>query len=80
MDLQTRKINLIQEFLRLANENIVEKLEKMLHQEKIKIIEQEITPMSLAQYEQRIERAIDDLKNNRVTTAKTLKKQISTWK
>ena len=32
--------------------------------------------MTLAEYEQRIDNALDDLKNNRVTTAKKLKKEI----
>ncbi|OFX32214.1 MAG: hypothetical protein A2X08_08290 [Bacteroidetes bacterium GWA2_32_17] len=80
MDLQTRKLNFIQEFLRHANDSIIEKFEKMLLQERKKIVEKEIYPMTLAQYEQRIDNAIDDYKNNRVTTAKELKKEISTWK
>lgn len=80
MDLQTRKLHFIQEFLRLANESITDKFEKMLQQERKKIVEEEISPMTLAQYEQRIDNAIDDFKNNRVTTAKKLKKEISTWK
>ena len=36
--------------------------------------------MTLAEYEKRIDYALDDLKNNRVTTAKKLKKDIETWK
>ena len=80
MDLQTRKLHFIQEFLRLANDSIIDKFEKMLQQERKKIVEEEISPMTLAQYEKRIDTAIDDFKNNRVTTSKKLKKEISTWK
>lgn len=80
MDLHTRKLQFIQEFLRLANDSIIEKFEKMLQQERKKIVERDISPMTLAQYEQRINNAIDDLKNNRVTTAKKLKKEIASWK
>lgn len=80
MDLQTRKLHFIQEFLRLANGSIIEKFEQMLQQERKKIVEQDISPMTLAQYDQRIDNAIDDLKNNRVTTAKKLKKEITSWK
>ena len=80
MDLQTRKLHFIQEFLRLANESIIEKCEKLLQQERKKIVEQDISPLTLAQYEQRIDKASDDLKNDRVTTAKKLKKEISSWK
>ena len=80
MDIQTRKLHFIQEFLRLANENIIEKFEKLLQQERKKIIEKDISPMTLVQYEQRINNAKSDLMNNRVTTAKKLKKEISSWK
>ena len=80
MDPQTRKLHFIQEFLRLADDSIIEKFEKMLQQERKKIVEQDISPMTLAQYEQRIDNASDDLKNNRVTTAKKLKKEIASWK
>ena len=80
MDIQTRKLNFIQEFLRLANDSLIEKFEKILRQERKKNIEKEISPMTLAEYEQRIDNALDDLKNNRVTTAKKLKKEIATWK
>ena len=59
MDLQTRKLNFIQEFLRLANDRITDKFEKMLQLERKKIVEDEISPMALAQYEQRIDNAID---------------------
>lgn len=80
MDIQTRKLHFVQEFLRLANDNIIDEFEKMLQQERKKIIEQEISPMTLAEYEKRIDSALEDLKNNRVTTAKKLKKEIASWK
>ena len=80
MDLQTRKLYFIQEFLRLANDSIIEKFEKVLQQERKKIVEKDISPMTLAEYEQRIDSAKNDLKNNRVTTAKKLKKEITSWR
>jgi len=80
MDLQTRKIHFIQEFLRTANSNILEKFEKMLRQERKRMYEEEVKPMTLDQYEKRIDSALDDYKNNRVTNAKKLKKEIASWK
>ena len=80
MDLQTRKIHFIQEFLRIANDGVVEKFEKMLQKERKKIDDPEISQMTIDQYEKRIDLALDDLNNNRVTTAKKLKKDISSWK
>ena len=80
MDLQTRKIHFIQEFLRTANSNILEKFEKILRQERKKMYEEEVKPMTLDQYEKRIDLALDDYKNKRVTNAKKLKKEIGSWK
>lgn len=80
MDLQTRKIHFVQEFLRTANSSMLEKFEEMLRYERKKIYEEEIRPMTLNQYEQRIDKAIDDFKNNRVTNAQKLKKDIASWK
>ena len=79
MDLQTRKIHFIQEFLRVANDGVVEKFEKMLQKERKKIDDPDISPMTMDQYEKRIDLALDDLDNNRVTAAKKLKKDISSW-
>ncbi len=79
MDLQTRKLYFIQDFLRLANESLIDKFEKVLQQERKKNVEKDISPMTLAEYEQRVENAKSDLKNNRVTSAKKLKKVITSW-
>lgn len=47
MDLQTRKINFIQEILRVKNASIIEKLEKLLHKEKKKVNEKEFSAMTI---------------------------------
>ena len=80
MDLQTRKIHFIQEFLRTANKSLLEKFEEMLRQERKKMYEDDIKPMSLHQYENKIDNALDDIQNNRLTSAKKLKKEITSWK
>jgi len=80
IDLQTRKIYFIQEFLRFANDSIVEKFESMLHQERKKHYEQQIKPMSMEEYESRIDTAFDDFKNGRMTNARKLKQDIVKWK
>jgi hypothetical protein len=80
MDLQTRKIQFIQEFLKYANTNILDRFEEMLKQERNKEFEKEIKPMTLKEYEHRVERAFEDVKNNRVRSAKTLKAEIAKWK
>jgi chemotaxis regulatin CheY-phosphate phosphatase CheZ len=80
MDLQTRKIQFIQEFLKCANANMLAKFEELLKQEREKAFEKEIRPMSLKEYGKRIENALDDVKNNKVKSARKLKEEIATWK
>ncbi|OFX17403.1 MAG: hypothetical protein A2033_17825 [Bacteroidetes bacterium GWA2_31_9] len=80
MDLQTRKIHFIQDFLLYANSSILSKFEELLKQEREKVLEKEIKPMTIKDYEEKIKKALDDVKNNKVKSARILKKEISTWK
>ena len=80
MDIQSRKINLIQEFLRINSEELINKLDKFLHNEKRKIYEKELKPMSIDSFNTMIDEAEDDAANGRVVEAKILKKEIEKWK
>ena len=80
MDIQARKISIIQEFLRINSEELINKLDKFLHDEKKKIYEKELKPMSLDNFNEMIDKAEDDSVNGRVVEAKILKKDIEKWK
>jgi hypothetical protein len=80
MDIQERKIHFIQEFLKYSNDNLLSKFETLLQQEREKSLENEIKPMSLKEYESRIDRALDEVKNNKVKNARNLKNEIATWR
>ncbi len=80
MDLQTRKIQFIKEVLRVKNENIIEKLEKILHKEKKKVIEKEFSPMTNKEFYSLIDSAEDDSENDRMYNAGEILKDIDTWK
>jgi hypothetical protein len=80
MDLQTRKLHFIKDFLKFANSNMLNKFEKILKHEREKAFEKDIKPMTLKQYEQRISKALEDVKENKVKSEKALKKEIATWK
>ena len=80
MDLQTRKINFIQEILRVKNENIIEKLEKILHQERKKVIDKELSPMTVKEFNLLIDSAENDSANDRMYNAGEILKDIDTWK
>ena len=65
MDIQTRKIEFIQEFLKLQNEELISKFEKILKKEKkssSKLIE---NPMTKEILNDRIEKSELDFKNER---------------
>jgi hypothetical protein len=79
MDLQLRKIHFVQEFLRLKNEQIIDKLEDILKSEKNKLYEKTPEPYTLDEFNGMIDRAEEDSKNSRMKSVHELKKDIKTW-
>lgn len=79
MDLQTRKMDFIREFLRIENEKIVIQLEKLLRLERKKQIDESLVPMSLDEFDSMINRAEKDSEENKLTNAKILRKNIDSW-
>lgn len=79
MDLETRKISFVQEFLRLQNEEIVCGLEQLLRKKKTELIEKEMKPMSMEQYNAEIDQAMEDSENGRMIKATDLKAKIQKW-
>ena len=73
MDIQTRKISFIQEFLRIQNEDIISSLEKLLKIRKSEFFAKENTPMDLEQFNKEIDQAIIDSENDNVIKASDLK-------
>ncbi|MCR4032350.1 MULTISPECIES: hypothetical protein [Flavobacterium] len=79
MDLEARKISFVQEFLRLQNEEIVHQLEKLLHEQKVQLLDLEMKPMSLDQFNTEIDQSINDVAHGRITSGKDLKSRIQKW-
>lgn len=79
MDLQTRKITFVQEFLRLQNEEIIGTLENILRKKKLDLYELNQKPMSLDKFNNEIDQAMEDSKNERLTKATDLKEKIKKW-
>ncbi|MEI6822739.1 MAG: hypothetical protein WCL51_12460 [Bacteroidota bacterium] len=80
MDLQTKKINFIQEFLRINSEELIKKLDNLLHSEKRRIYEQDLKPMSIESFNAAIDQSEEDVENGRVVNARELRKDIEEWK
>jgi hypothetical protein len=79
MNLEARKILLVQEFLRIDNEKIISALENLLHKSKSEIFDENLKPKSLNQLNSEIDKAIDDENNDRLINAKDLKNKIQKW-
>ncbi len=79
MDIQARKLNLIEEFIRITDESIIEKLEFLVRTEKKKLYERELKPMSLNEFHEMIDQAKDDKTNGRVVSHEDLKTKIKSW-
>ena len=80
MDIQTRKINFVQEFLRLRNIKLIKKLEKILFEDKAKDYEANLKPMSIDNFNNMIDKSIDDAKQGNVVNARELKESVKKWK
>ncbi|MEX0996154.1 MAG: hypothetical protein WDZ45_03805 [Flavobacteriaceae bacterium] len=79
MDLQTRKLELIREFLKIQSEEVVAQLEKILKKEN-KISEDEnFKPMTIEEFKSRIDESMEDSRNGRLTEASEFKAKIDKW-
>ena len=72
MNLEARKIEFVQEFLKLQSEDVISRLEKTLRKEK-NISEQKIfKPMSQTELNKRIDQSESDFRNNRFKSSSEL--------
>jgi hypothetical protein len=80
MDIQARKLHFVQEFLRVADEELVAKLEKLLLVERKRQLDKDVYPLTMAELNKAIDDSEDDFANGRMATAQNVLKQIDTWK
>ena len=79
MDIQAKKLHFVQEFLRLRDEQLIDKLNDLLKSERKKKLEKEIIPFSEEEFNDMINHAESDSKNGRLTSATDLKNEIDSW-
>lgn len=77
MDLQTRKINFIQDFLKVDNEKIITLLEKLLKKETE--ISTEFKAMTINEFHSRIAKSSQDASNGKITSLDNLISEIDKW-
>lgn len=67
MDIQTRKIEFIQEFLKLQNEELISRLENLLRASKSK--NDDFKQMTIDELNSRVDQSMSDSKNDRLTNS-----------
>ncbi len=80
MNIQARKLILIEEFLRISDEILITKLESFIKQEKRVSYERNLRPMLLNEFHEMIDQAKCDSDAGRVISHQELKKKVRTWK
>lgn len=76
MNLEARKISFVHEFLRIQNEEIIDSLEKFLKSRKAELVDNTFKPMNIEEYNNEIDKAIDDSESGRMIKATDLKAKI----
>jgi len=80
MDIVSRKLSFVQEFLCISDEKLIAKLERLLRSERSKKMSKELNPMTMDEFNEIIDLSEDDFNNGRVTETKELLKIVETWK
>ena len=76
MDLQTRKIEFVQEFLKIQSEEVVSRLEKLLWKERESSEQEAFKRMMVEEFNTRIDKSMEYSKNGRLVKASELKARI----
>lgn len=74
MDIQTRKIEFVQEFLKLQSEELISRFEKLL-----KTNQNIVKPMDIEELNSRIDKSLLDSENDKITENSDLISEIQQW-
>ncbi len=77
MNIQTRKIEFVQAFLQIQNEDLISRFEELLDRERKN--ESKFEPMSIGEFNRRINISLSDSKNDKVIESSKLMSEIEQW-
>ena len=80
MNIEARKLVLIEKFLRINDESLVTRIESFIRQENKDSHDRNLKPMSLKEFHDMIDQAKQDSDAGRVITHKELLERVKTWK
>jgi hypothetical protein len=79
MDLEARKTEFIREFLKLQSEEAIARLEKVLKKEKKQSGNKGIQPMTVQEFNKRIDQSMKDSRDGKLTDGDDLIADIDKW-
>ena len=79
MDLQARKIEFVQKFLKLMSEKAITKLDNLLIQEQRKQLKEDFQPKTLELLNEEVDLALRDSANDNVIDSDTLLEKYQEW-
>ena len=79
MDLQTRKLEFIQEFLKIQSEDLVLRLDRLLKKETSKIDLKAKKVLTVEEMQNRISKSMKDSKAQKLTVSNDLLSDIQKW-
>lgn len=80
MDIQTKKLKLIEDFLSISDEKLLEKLDHLIKVEKHKGNSVNLKPLSLNEFHEMVNEAIEDYEKGNSILQEELEKEVLTWK
>jgi hypothetical protein len=79
LDIQSRKIALLEAFLNLQNEEILGQLEVLIRTDELTLRKTSLQPMSLQSFEERINASLEDAANDNVISSAALISELEEW-
>ena len=79
MDLEARKTEFIREFLKLQSEEAIARLEKVLKKEKRLLANKNIQPMTVQEFNKRLDQSMKDSREGKLTDGDDLIADIDKW-
>ena len=80
MNLQVRKLNLIEGLLGVNDARLLSRMENFFKTEVAKAGGKKVVPMTMKEYHDMIDRSLEDVQNGRIFGHEEFKKEIVQWK
>lgn len=79
MDIQSKKLQFIERFIRITDEELINRLSEFLRVETSQVNEKEPKPFTMEEFNDLIDRSESDSKHGREISARNLKNEIDSW-